>query len=249
MKSDITISLAQVPVSKGDLGANLSHHLAMIEKSSSYNADVVVFPELSLTGYELEWAQELAMNHESSVFKELSQAAVANKIIVIAGCPLNSNHSDKPTIGAAICFPNGSVEFYSKQYLHEGEEKYCSQGSVDYSINIKGRRIALAICADFCSPEHSNKARESGADLYIASALISDSGFETDAKILSGIAEKHNLPVLLSNHISVTGGWSTCGNNSIWNSSGELVFSSESKEICLVLCTISGHHIQATKRC
>lgn len=247
MKTGITISLAQIPVVKADLRENLSHHLTMIEQSSSYKADMVVFPELSLTGYELELAQELAMPQDSSVFTELSQASVENEIIVIAGCPLKSNNSTRPTIGAVICFPNGSIEFYSKQYLHEGEDKYYSHGSVDYLLNVKGRRIALAICADFSLPEHSSKARELGADIYIASALISDKGFDADAKILSDIAATQNFPVLLSNHISATGGWSACGNNSIWNASGELIFSSESKENCLVLCKIAGNDIDATK--
>ncbi|NMH67019.1 carbon-nitrogen hydrolase family protein [Shewanella salipaludis] len=247
MKTDVTISLAQIPVVKGDLRVNLEHHLKMIEQSSRYNADVVVFPELSLTGYELDLAAKLAVSPEPSYFKELSQASIDNDIIVIAGCPLKSFKSSKPTIGAVICFPDGTVQFYSKQYLHAGEETYCSFGSTDYFFKVKGHQIALAICADFTESAHSRQARELGADIYVVSALISDNGFVPDAKMLSEIASEHGFPVLLSNHISVTGGWTTCGKNSIWNSGGKLVFSSDSKDSCLVLCTLAGNEIEATK--
>lgn len=244
MKTSVTISLAQAPVVRGALQENLAQHIHMIEKSAQNDADLVVFPELSLTGYELDLAQELAFVKNSPILKELSQSAVNNDIIVIAGAPLASETNAKPTIGAVICFPDGSMHFYSKQYLHEGEDKFCSNGSTDYFLHINGNKIALAVCADFVSPEHSQRAAELGADIYVASALISENGFATDAKILSGIASKYSFPVLLSNHISTTGGWTTCGNNSIWNQNGEHALSSGSKAPCLVVCKVSDGQIE-----
>ncbi|WP_394246405.1 carbon-nitrogen hydrolase family protein [Vibrio profundi] len=244
MKTDLTISVAQIPVVRGDIPTNLEHHLQMIEQSSLHNADVVVFPELSLTGYELDLAAKLAFSPEPSNFEALSQASVKNEIIVIAGVPLRLEHSSKPTIGAVICFPNGTVQFYSKQYLHAGEDTYCSFGEMDYAIDVKGHRIALAICADFTKPEHSQRARELGADIYVASALISDNGFVADSKVLSRIASEHGFPVLLSNHISVTGGWGTCGKSSVWDKDGERVLSSISDSRGLVLCRFSGSDIE-----
>ncbi len=245
MKTAVTISLAQIPVVRGELESNLSQHIKMIEHSARHQADLVVFPELSLTGYELDLAKQLALTPESDLFTVLCQSAVENQITVIAGCPLKSETDDKPTIGAAVCMPDGSKQFYSKQYLHEGEDQFCSNGSTDYFIDIKGNKIALAICADFVSPEHSQKAAERNADIYIASALISEKGFANDAKILSGIASKHSFPVLLSNHISTTGGWATFGNNSVWNEYGELVLNSGSKAPCLVLCKIADGQVEA----
>ncbi|MCP3942375.1 MAG: hypothetical protein GY710_12915 [Desulfobacteraceae bacterium] len=64
-----------------------------------------------------------------------------------------------------------------------------------------------------------------------------------DAQILSDIASEHTIPVLLSNHISQTGGWDTCGKNAVWDSSGKVVVSSNGKEKSLVLCTISDNPI------
>lgn len=247
MGTGVTVSLAQIPIVRGDLCGNLENHIKMIEQSSYSKADIVVFPELSLMGYELDLADELAFSPEPPSFKELSQASVENEIIVIAGGSLKVNNSSKPTIGAVVCFPDGSVQFYSKQYLHEGEDKYCSVGTTDYIFTVKGYQIALAICADFTAPEHSQRAKNLGADVYIVSALISSNGFVPDSKILSEIALEHRIPVLLSNHISETGGWETCGKSSVWNSFGKLVISSSEKESGLVLCTITGKELEATK--
>ena len=247
MKESLTVSLAQVPVVKGDVMGNLEHHIKMIKQSSCHNADVVVFPELSLTGYELTLASDLALSPEVQSFKELSQASIENEIIVVAGCPLIADKSSKPTIGAVVCFPNGTVDFYSKQYLHDGEDEYCATGDKDYLFKVNGYQVALAICADFVEPNHSQRARDLGADIYLVSALISETGFAADAKILSDIALAHRFPVLLSNHISMTGGWDVCGNNSIWNSRGEWVSSSASKNSGLLVCTIQDEKIKVVR--
>lgn len=53
---DITIGLAQTIVSNKNIEKNTYHHLEMIKLASKQDADIVVFPELSLTGYELELA-------------------------------------------------------------------------------------------------------------------------------------------------------------------------------------------------
>ncbi|WP_047043158.1 carbon-nitrogen hydrolase family protein [Vibrio mexicanus] len=247
MASSINISLAQVPVFKEDIAANIEQHLVAIEASASIGADLVVFPELSLTGYELKSVGKLALGKEPSNFSQLSQAASKHNISVIVGCPLVSDDSLKPYIGAVICHSNGNIEFYDKQHLHDGEHEYCSSGSEDYFLNIKGYKVALAICADFSCPEHAKRAKRSGAGVYLASALISKSGYSTDARLLSDIAAINGMPVLLSNHISQTGGWSVCGNNSVWDGEGKLVTSSESVEECVVLCTITGSRVGAFK--
>ncbi|HHB1595684.1 TPA: carbon-nitrogen hydrolase family protein [Vibrio campbellii] len=244
MKTAVTISLAQIPVERGEVEYNLTSHLNMIALSSCNGADVVVFPELSLTGYELDLAEELALAPEPDNFQQLSRAAVENKIIVIVGCPLKYANTKKPAIGSVICFPDGRVSFYAKQYLHEGEQTYCSSGSSDYFFNINGHKAALAICADFVHKDHAKRAGELGADIYIASALISEGGYAPDSIILSEIAVEQRIPVLLSNHISKTGGWETCGKSTIWNPQGERIDRADIREPGIVLCTLTGRDIE-----
>ncbi|CAM3961822.1 carbon-nitrogen hydrolase family protein [Pseudoalteromonas byunsanensis] len=247
MREQVVIGLAQSPVVKGDVTENLKTHMAMIAQASELGCDIVAFPELSLSGYELELLNTLAVEPEAENFKGLSQAAMANNIIVIAGCPLSSKSSEKPAIGAVICFEDGEIEFYSKQFLHAGEENYCSTGTRDYVFNCKHHRIALAVCADFSAPEHSKNAAKAGADVYLVSALISQAGFEPDSKLFAQIAKTHHFPVLLSNHISVTGGWSSAGNNAVWDKTGQMLACTNTKTPSLLRCSILERDIRAIK--
>ena len=235
----ITIALAQLPVSKAAVDDNLQTHLAYIERAAALGANVVAFPELSLTGYELALLSQLAMPRDDATFAALTAAAVATNTVVIAGCPLH-NPNGKPYIAAVICFPNGEHTFYLKQHLHEGEEVYCAPGCDSGLIKVNGTRIALAVCADFTHPSHAATAAAQQADVYLASALISPGGYAYDAELLAATAKRHQLPVLLANHISTTGGWQTCGNSGGWNAAGELAVSANGTQPCLVLCRI--HH-------
>ncbi|MGF1908715.1 carbon-nitrogen hydrolase family protein [Vibrio kasasachensis] len=240
--NNLSIALAQIPIVDGDIEANLQQHLHAIKQAAEYGADLVVFPELSLSGYVLDRVGELAFNTKHGILRVLSEQAVANQISVIAGCPLE-NGTEKPTISSVICNPTGELGFYAKQYLHSGEEQYCSAGQHNHYLRLKGYKLALAICSDFSNPQHSHDAVEDEADVYLASALVSPSGYGADADILSNIAATCRLPVLLSNHISPTGGWQTAGKSAVWNIDGSVAFEVENDQASLAVVEITGNHI------
>lgn len=76
------------------------------------------------------------------------------------------------------------------------------------------------------------------ANVYLASALISPGGYANDAELLAAIAQRHQLPVLLTNHVTTTGGWHTCGNSGGWGAAGELTIKANGTQPSLVLCRI-----------
>ncbi|WP_438765703.1 nitrilase-related carbon-nitrogen hydrolase [Kushneria sp. TE3] len=86
---DITIALAQLPVIRGALADNLAKHLTYIERAAYHGADVIVFPELSLIGYEPDLLEALAMSDDAEAFATLRAAVRANNLVVIAGCSLS----------------------------------------------------------------------------------------------------------------------------------------------------------------
>ena len=52
--TSLTVALAQINTRLGDVGANLEKHLALAADARARGADLIVFPELSLTGYMLQ---------------------------------------------------------------------------------------------------------------------------------------------------------------------------------------------------
>lgn len=237
MKScKVRFALAQYKVVKGNIKENLNRHKKFCAEAAQLGADIITFPELSLTGYELSLLEDLAIDMSSTHVHELSQFAVSNGINVIAGCPIKSGQSN-PYIGAIICHPSGDVDFYSKQYLHQGESEYCAAGSKNYFFNVNQIKIALAVCADFTEPRHQFDALNEKAAVYLVSALISKGGFSQDSALLSHIATKIKTPVLLSNFIGETGGWNTAGKCSVWDKEGNVVVQGNHSEEGLTLCT------------
>lgn len=247
----ITFSLVQYPSVKGDIENNLNKHIEHIQLSAESGADIVVFPELSLTGYELELASELAIDSTSSIIADLSNIAINNNVVIVSGIPLISD-SDKPYIGALISFPSGKTDLYRKQYLHPGEDKFISAGSENYSFEFKQKKIFLGICADFTNSQHWTHANEDHADIYLSSVLISKNGFAHDSEILRRKAIEHKLKIVMSNYIGETGGWLSHGNSRAWDADGNVCISANDSDPCLVLCTtadgtIPGKIINLTK--
>src|SRR4051812_34378233 len=109
------ICIAQTRAVKGDIEANLVNHKKVIELSASHGAKMIIFPELSLTGYEPELAYALATNKDEQL-NELQQASDEKNIMIGAGIPVRSGKD--VLIGMIIFRPLQPRQTYFKQYLH-----------------------------------------------------------------------------------------------------------------------------------
>ncbi len=239
MDLNLIVSLPQIVVTRGDFDYNLASHLKAIHDSANQGADLVVFPELSLTGYELDIAREWSPVTASCIFAKLAEAATSYNVTLLVGCPIHIENSEKPAIGAVILSPCGQRDLYLKQHLHTGEEEYCIAGDKAFCLELNGLKLGIGICADFTVPQHAQSAKRSGCHAYLSSALISDEGYVTDAEILANIAKDNAFPVLLSNHISKTGGWLACGKNSVWDHQGRCQGSAPEYQVGIYLVNIT----------
>lgn len=97
-----TIGMAQINVTRGDIAANLETHYAVIDEAYKYGVDVLIFPELSLTGYEPDLAQSLAIDVDSNILAELKLKAIRYNMTIMVGAPKLTN-SSKPEVALFIC--------------------------------------------------------------------------------------------------------------------------------------------------
>src|SRR6202043_1594632 len=113
--TDIVVALAQLAPRLGDVAANLDRHLELIEEAAAGGAALVVFPELSLTGYFLkDLVPEVALREQSDELQRL--AAAASTIDVVAGCVLESE--DTRFYNASLYLSGGRVHhIHRKVYL------------------------------------------------------------------------------------------------------------------------------------
>ena len=83
-----SIAVAQTCPVKGDVQANMEQHLQLARIAAAEGADIVVFPELSLIGYELDVARAAAFSPDDSRLSPLIEAAAACASTLVVGAPV-----------------------------------------------------------------------------------------------------------------------------------------------------------------
>ena len=219
----LIIASAQTCSIAGDLAANIQRHLALMVAAAEHGVQLLVFAELSLTGYEPALAQELAIAPDDTVLAPLRELARELQMTVVVGMPIRLASSSGVLIGALVLAADGSLAVYSKQHLHPGEDAAFVPGSGGKALVLGEDRIALAVCADFSHASHPRDAAALGATVYAAGVLISEGGYAADSALLQGYASEHSMVVLMANHGGPSGGWACAGRSAIWGPDGELI--------------------------
>ncbi|WP_095143322.1 MULTISPECIES: carbon-nitrogen hydrolase family protein [unclassified Pseudomonas] len=219
----LTIAAAQSISMAGDLQANIARHQHLIQAAAEHGVQLLVFPELSLTGYERGLAAELAIAPHSTVLQPLRDLAREVGVTAVVGMPIRLSVDGPVLIGALVLAADGSLGVYSKQHLHPGEEVAFAPGSGGSLLTMADDRVALAVCADFSHASHAAEAANNGANIYAAGVLITPGGYGADAAQLQGYAGEHSMVVLMANHGGATGGWESAGRSAIWAADGSLL--------------------------
>jgi predicted amidohydrolase len=214
------ICVAQTKSSKGDIKRNVAHHLHCIDLAAAAGAGTIVFPELSITGYEPTLAKELAMTLDDQRLDDFQHRSDARQITIGVGAPITITGG--LMIGMVIFQPQQARQLYTKQYLHPDEEPFFVSGTPSTGL-MGALPIALAICYETSVPAHSERAFQSGAQFYLASVIKSPSGMEKASIILAEGTKKYGIPVLLSNGVGMADGDVCGGKTSVWNKQGVLI--------------------------
>lgn len=234
------LAAAQTKPKRGDISSNLLNHYHLIELAAQNGANLIAFPELSITGYERENAEALVFTEDDYRIDHLKELSVRNNIVIIAGAPIRIN--SKLFIGEFIIAPDDSVSIYTKQFLHEGEGDFFDS-SFDYNpmLTIEDQNISFAICADIDNPLHPENAAKNDTDIYIASIFFSPNGIPNAYRDLQNYAEKHKMNVLMSNFSGESWGSPSAGQSAFWNNKGELVAQMNDSDSGLLLVEKKGN--------
>lgn len=231
----LRIAAAQSHSVPGDIAANVARHCIFIDAAVKAGVQLLVFPELSLTGYDLAGSGAAALEPRDARLAPIFQSAWKHNMTIVAGAPL-LNWGNAPFIGAIAFHPDGFHTTYRKHFLHPGEEKFAAPGSaISCVIDVRGVPVALAICADTSHQQHPHAAVIAGATLYVAGSVITPEGYAKELNLLSNYAKLFNLGILLANHAFETGGYQSAGRSAIWLSGGQLLVDAPGTGECLVI--------------
>jgi predicted amidohydrolase len=212
---------AQTKPVSGNVEANIKNHLLFIDKAISNGTDVIIFSELSLTGYEPALAKELATHATDPRFDVFRKKSNKSNIVIGVGIP--TNDGENINISMIIFQPNKTPMIYSKKYLHPDEYPFFVSGINFPTLEVNGTSIGLAICYELSIPEHINVALKGGAEIYVASVAKFAKGVESAVKTLSDYSTQFSIPSLMINAAGPADNGICTGTSSIWNHKGVLM--------------------------
>jgi predicted amidohydrolase len=229
-----SVAAAQTIPIRGDVDANTDQHLRLTLVAAKAEARILVFPELSLTGYELDLAEELAFSERDPRLAPLAALASSCCVTLIVGAPVRIG--SRLHLAAFIVSPDRTIDVYTKHHLGafspsaspDGivpppEKTVFQPGDLDPLVRFDGHTAAVAICADIGRPSHPEAAAERGAQTYLASMFVVPTDFENDTAKLSSYAARHSMAVVLANFGGPSGGLASAGGSAIWSGTGELL--------------------------
>lgn len=156
----IRLALAQVNTTVGDLRGNVEKIIAALEKSRKEEADVVLFPELCLTGYppeDLLFKKSFIRETIASLKKILPHA---KSICAVIGLPIEDGGK---LYNAAAVILKGEIEYMAKKselpnYGVFDEKRYFVPGKKNSLVKIAGVNVAITICEDIWAPDGQSAA-------------------------------------------------------------------------------------------
>ena len=228
------IAAAQSKSVKGDIAANVRHHIEIVDVAAAHQCDAIVFPELSLTGYERSLAAELAISTDDQVLTPLQRAADRTGMTIVAGCPIRSDGS-KPFLGAVIVRKNSAVVAYRKRFVTTSEKEFFEPSSDCVVVETHGEKMGAAICADISNSMHAADAKDHHATIYAAGVMMIPEDIGRACDNMAHYAKKHRMLAVMANYASETGGYKTAGKSGVWNTDGNVIAQAPGSAEFLVL--------------
>jgi predicted amidohydrolase len=253
MKDNIRVSLAQISSKRGDKEANLKKMEETTAKAKAQSADLVIFPELALTGYVIrDQIYELAETIPGPSINRMEKLARKTGLHIVFGMPEQSEKTRATLYNtAAFIGPEGFIGKYRKMYLPTHsvfeEKRYFRPGYQTAAYDTVLGKIGLCICYDLFFPEVTRLARLKGAQLIIsisASPAVRRSYFE----ILTAARALENTAFLAYvNLVGVQDGLQFWGGSRLVGPTGDVLAKAKYDEEDFVICDVNYSDIRTAE--
>ena len=256
----LQIALAQINTCLGDMQANLEKHLAFARQAQSAGADLLVFPELSLTGYGLQdLAPSVAMRPtaDDPVFRHLLQAS--QELDLAVGF-VEEDRRSRFFIAGAYLSRGEVIHVHHKVYLPTyglfDEGRFFAWGDDIRAFDTRFGRMGLLICEDFWHASPPYLLWLDGADLFLLTSASPGRGLSQEPQLESARWVEHinqayaslfTAYVAHANRVGYEDGLNFWGGSTLFNPNGELVAQAPYFQETLTLAEIDLNQIHRTR--
>jgi predicted amidohydrolase len=216
VRTPLTLAVAQPVSVSHDVAGNAHRHAALVRAA---DARLVVFPELSLTGYELD-APAVALG--DSRLLPLRDACADTGSLALAGAPV-ADDSGRAYIAMLAVDDTGVRVAYRKMWLGGEEPARFRPGKAPAVLELDGWRLGLAICKDTRIAQHAADTAALGIDVYVAGMVESADDTAAPEERARRVAAAHDVSVAIASLAGPTGGGfdDTAAGSGIWSPTGE----------------------------
>jgi len=256
----LTIALAQINTRLGVPEANLEKHLVMVKDAQASGADLMLFPELSLTGYILQdLASAVAHQPTTSdpIFKPLLQAS--QNLDIVVGF-VEEDHRHRFYIASAYLSQNRVVHVHHKVYLPTyglfDEGRFFAWGDTVRAFDTRFGRAGMLICEDFWHASPPYLLWVDGADLFLFTSASPGRGLSREPQLESARWVEHinrayasmfTSFVIHANRVGYEDGLNFWGGSTVFDPDGELIAKAPYHQEGLTLAEIDLDELHRTR--
>lgn len=227
----ITVSVAQLTPKLGEKPFNFERIREAIVKAKSEQSQLVVFPELFLTGYSVgENLNTLAETIDGPYMTKIRNLCKDYEIYSVVSFPEDGQHGNY-YISSTLIDPKGEVlGVYRKIHLFDSEKNYFQPGSSFKVIDTPLGSIGMMICFDVEFPETARALKLMGAD-FIVIVNANMHPYQRYHHLFSQCrAMENEIPVIICNRLGKEDEIDFCGDSMVIDATGDILLSLKDKE-------------------
>jgi predicted amidohydrolase len=250
MKDTVKLALAQFSCKREDKKTNLQRIEELAIKAKQQGVDLVIFPEMALTGYVVkDQIYELAEAIPGPSVKTIESLAKKTGLHIIFGMPEVSQKTQATLYNTAVLVsPKGFIGKYRKMYLPTHsvfeEKRYFRPGYEPAAFDTELGKIGLTICYDVFFPEVFRLTRLTGAQLIVcvsASPAVRKSYFEV---LTSARAIENTAYLAYVNLTGVEDGLQFWGGSRLISPTGDVLAKAKYDEEDFVICQVDYNDVR-----
>lgn len=256
----ITLAISQINTRLGDPRYNLEHHLSLIQQARNSGADLIQFPELSLTGYVLQdLVPSVAMHptNDDPVFRHLLDAS--QEIDIVVGF-VDEDRRNRFYISSAYLSRGEVKHVHHKVYLPTyglfDEGRFFAWGDHIRAFDTRFGRAGILICEDFWHASPPYLLWLDGADLMLFTSASPGRGLNSAPQLESARWVEHinqayaSLFTTFVSHVNRVGfedGLHFWGGSTVFDPDGALLAQAPYDEESLTLAELDLGQLHRTR--
>jgi predicted amidohydrolase len=256
----LKLALAQINTRLGDVEANLAKHLEFIQEARTAQADLVIFPELSLTGYVLQDLATAVAHRPTSddpVFRPLLKAS--QDIDLVVGF-VDEDRRHRFYIASAYLSRGQVLHVHHKVYLPTyglfDEGRFFAWGDSVQAFDTRFGRLGILICEDFWHASPPYLLWLDGAELLLFTSASPGRGLTAEPQLESARWVEHinrayaslfTTFVVHSNRVGYEDGLHFWGGSTAFDPNGELIVKAPYNEEAITLAEIDLNQLHRTR--